>query len=77
MIDNNICFIGSLDLYGRILKVSKLKDKIITAYNNNINIVYLPLANKTDIDSIPEDIKDKITLRFIDNFTEIYNEIFK
>ena len=23
------------------------------------------------------DIKDKITLRFIDNFTEIYNEIFK
>ena len=77
VIDNNICFIGSLDLYGRILKVSKLKDKIITAYNNNINIVYLPLANKTDIDSIPEDIKDKITLRFIDNFTEIYNEIFK
>lgn len=77
VIDNNICFIGSLDLYGRILKVSKLKDKIITAYNNNINIVYLPLANKTDIESIPVDIKDKIALRFIDNFTEVYNEIFK
>ena len=77
VIDNNTCFLGSMDLYGRILKVSKLKDKIITAYNNNLNIVYLPLANKEDIEKVPEDIKDKITLRFIDNFTEIYKEIFK
>ena len=29
-IDNNICFIGVLDLYGQILRVNRLKDKIIT-----------------------------------------------
>lgn len=75
-IDNNICFIGNVDLYGRILKVNKLIDKIITAYNNNINIIYLPLENKIDEENIPKQIIDKITLRYISDFSEINNELF-
>ena len=76
-IDNNICFIGSLDLYGRVVKVSRLKDKLITAYNNNLNIIYLPLSNKEDIEYIPNEIIEKLTLRFVNDFTELYNELFK
>lgn len=76
-IDKNICFIGALDLYGRILKVSRLKDKIITAYNNNLNIIYLPLQNKIDEEYIPEEIRDKIKLRYVSDFKEVYNELLK
>ncbi len=76
-IDNNICFIGALDLYGQILKVNRLKDKIITAYNNRLNIIYLPLQNKVDEDLIPIEILENVKLRYISNFNEVYNELFK
>ena len=76
-IDNNICFIGALDLYGQILRVNRLKDKIITAYNNKLDIIYLPLQNKVDEDLIPIEILENVKLRYISNFNEVYNELFK
>lgn len=76
-IDNNICFIGAIDLYGQILRVNRLKDKIITAYNNKLDIIYLPLQNKADEELIPIEILDNVKLRYVSNFNEIYNELFK
>lgn len=76
-IDKNICFIGAIDLYGRVLKVSRLRDKIITCYNNNLNIIYLPIQNKIDEKYIPEEVLQKVKLRYISTFDEVYNELFK
>ena len=76
-IDKNICFIGAIDLYGRVLKVSRLRDKIITCYNNNLNIIYLPIQNKIDEEYIPEEVLQKVKLRYISTFDEVYNESFK
>ena len=76
-IDKNICFIGAIDLYGRVLKVSRLRDKIITCYNNNLNIIYLPIQNKIDEEYIPEEVLQKVKLRYISTFDEVYNELFK
>ena len=76
-IDKNICFIGAIDLYGRVLKVSRLRDKIITCYNNNLHIIYLPIQNKIDEEYIPEEVLQKVKLRYISTFDEVYNELFK
>ncbi len=76
-IDKNICFIGAIDLYGRVLKVSRLRDKIITCYNNNLNIIYLPIQNKIDEEIIPKEVLQKVKLRYISTFDEVYNELFK
>ena len=76
-IDKNICFIGAIDLYGRVLKVSRLRDKIITCYNNNLNIIYLPIQNKIDEEYIPKEVLQKVKLRYISTFDEVYNELFK
>ena len=76
-IDKNICFIGAIDLYGRVLKVSRLRDKIITCYNNNLNIIYLQIQNKIDEEYIPEEVLQKVKLRYISTFDEVYNELFK
>lgn len=76
-IDKNTCFIGAIDLYGRVLKVSRLRDKIITCYNNNLNIIYLPIQNKIDEEYIPEEVLQKVKLRYVSTFDEVYNELFK
>lgn len=77
IINSNISFTGKLDLYGNVLKVSSIKEKIITAYNNNIKIIYLPKLNSDDITNIPEFILKDIKLIFINTFDELYQDLFK
>ncbi len=76
-IDAGVAFTGKIDLYGNILKVSSIKEKIITAYNSNIKTIYLPAANINDINDIPKFILDDIKLIYVNNFEEIYNKLFK
>ena len=76
-IDSNIAFLGSLDLYGRINKVSKLREKVITAYNNNITQLFIPIDNKIDEPTLPIEILKEINIMYISSFEEIYKIIFK
>ena len=76
-IPSNIAFIGSLDLYGRVNKVNSLRDKVITAYNNNINILYVPSDNKIDEEEIPEFILKDLNIIYISSFDEVYSILFK
>lgn len=76
-IDKSYAFLGSIDLYGRINKVSKVRDKIITAYNYGIKTIYLPLDNKKDEKDIPEFILKDLNIIYISNFEEIYRILFK
>ncbi|MDD4187386.1 MAG: AAA family ATPase [Bacilli bacterium] len=75
-VNNNIAFIGSIDLYGNVLKVSKLKDKIITAYNNGIKTIYLPKANIIDLKEIPKFIIDDLSLITVSKYDEVYKKLF-
>jgi ATP-dependent Lon protease len=77
LIDNTNAFIGNIDLYGNTLKVSNLKEKIITAYNNNIKTIYLPSSNHIDENLIPEFILKEINLIYLDNIKEIITLLFK
>ena len=76
-IDSNTAFLGSLDLYGRVKKVSKLRDKVITAYNNNIKRLFIPLENKMDEEDIPEFILEELNIIYISSFEEVYRMLIK
>ena len=71
-IKNNIAFTGEMTLRGNILKVGGLKEKIIGAYMNNIDMVFIPFSNINDLDDIPEEIKNKITFIPVKNYAEVY-----
>ena len=75
-ISNNIALTGEISLTGEILAIGGLKEKIIAAYNNNINIIFIPKKNHNDLDEVPEEIKKKISIIEVNNFIEVYNNIF-
>ena len=77
IIPNNIAMTGEITLNGDILGVGSIKEKIIGAYNNGIKIIYIPYNNKVDLDNIPNNIKDKIDIRLVNNYDEIYKDLFK
>ena len=77
IIDNTISMTGEITLRGKILQVGGIKEKLIAASVNGIKKVYLPLENKNDLDDVPGEVKDKLEIVFITNYTDIYYDLFK
>ena len=39
--------------------------------------MYLPQDNEGDVSLVPDEIKNKLDIRFISNYEELFNELFK
>ncbi len=75
IVANTISMSGEITLTGKILKVGGIKEKIIAAINNNIKVIYMPLANKPEILKIEYIYKNKLEINYIDNFQDLYNNL--
>ena len=75
-IDSNVSMTGEITLRGKILPVGGIKEKILVAINNNIKTIYVPLDNKADVKEIDKDIIKGIKIKYIDNYLELYNDLF-
>lgn len=73
----DIAMTGELTLRGRILPVGGIKEKCFGAIKNNINKIFIPLANKDDVDLLNDDIKDNIEFIFVNDYKDIYNYLNK
>jgi len=76
-VSNKVAMTGEITLRGNILKVGGIKEKIIGAYINNVDTVFIPHSNLIDIEDIPKEIKDKITFIPVKKYEEIYNYLCK
>ena len=75
-IPSNISMTGEITLKGEALKVGGIKEKLIAALQNNINKVYLPIANKPDVLEIDKDIISKLEIIYVKNYKEIFKDLF-
>lgn len=76
-IPKDIAMTGEITLRGRILPIGGLKEKSIGASRCNIKTIILPLENKKDLDDIPKEVVKKINFIFVENYMDVYNELFK
>jgi ATP-dependent Lon protease len=76
-IDPSICFTGEITLHGDVCKVGGIKEKVIAAYNAGLKTIYMPIDNQSDLETIPENIKNELTIKCIDNFKSVYDDLFK
>ena len=76
-IDTKYAFTGEISLHGNIYKVGGIKEKLIGASNAGYNRVYIPIDNSNDLESIPDEIKEKIEIKCVSNYQEIYDDLFK
>ena len=76
-VDKNIAMTGEITLRGRVLAIGGLKEKLIGAHRAKIKKVFIPLENEKDLDEIPSEIRKDITFCLVNNYREIYNNIFK
>ena len=76
-VDNVVGMTGEITLNGDILAIGGVKEKVISAFNSNIKTIFLPLSNKQDEKDIPDEIKDKLNIIYVENYIEIFNYLFK
>ncbi|MBQ9854212.1 MAG: endopeptidase La [Bacilli bacterium] len=75
-IDSSISMTGEITLRGKILPVGNIKEKILTAINNNIKTIYVPIDNKDEVKEMPIEIIKLIKVKYVNNFLDIYNDLF-
>lgn len=76
-ISDKIAMTGEISLKGNILPIGGLKEKAIGAYNSKIEKIYVPLENKNDLDEIPVEVKNNLNIKLVDDYIQVYDELFK
>lgn len=76
IIDSNITMTGEITLKGNVLKIGGLKEKTIVSIRNQINNIYIPHENVSDIAYLEKELRTNITFIPVSNYKEIYEKIF-
>jgi ATP-dependent Lon protease len=77
VIPNNISMTGEISLSGKIFKVGGIREKLILAMKSGIDTIYMPKDNKDDVESLKDIYNNSINITYVDNYMEIYSDLFK
>lgn len=73
----SMAFSGEISLEGRVLRVGGLKEKLSTVQEHGINIMVLPKQSWNEYQTLPNKMKEKMSICFIDNVDELKKIIQK
>lgn len=77
VLDHLVAITGEIDIYGNILKIGNLREKIYGAYINKIKTVYMPVDNINELPDVDEDYKNEINIIPVKNIDELITYLIK
>ena len=67
----DIAMTGEMTLRGKVLPIGGLKEKSLAAYRAGSREIIIPIDNKKDMEEIPAEIREEMTIHLADNITEV------
>ena len=67
----DVAMTGEITLRGRVLPVGGIKEKVLAAHRYGVKRVLLPIANKRDLEDIPENVKRSIEFMPVSHMDEV------
>jgi ATP-dependent Lon protease len=67
---HDVAMTGEITLSGRVLPIGGVKEKVLGAVRAGIDIVVLPKQNEADLEDLPDEIRDRITIHLVDELGE-------
>jgi ATP-dependent Lon protease len=64
---------GEVSLTGRVLPIGGVKQKLLAAHRAGLTTILLPKRNEADMDDVPEEVRDQLTVRFVADAGEVLN----
>ena len=72
----HLAMTGEITLSGKILPIGGLKEKLLAAKRNDIKYILIPAQNKRELSEIPEDLRQGLNIKMIDEAYEAIDFIF-
>ncbi|MBS3751832.1 MAG: endopeptidase La [Anaerolineales bacterium] len=68
---SNVSMTGEITLRGQVLPVGGIKEKVLAAYRAGSKTVILPKRNQTDLEEIPEEVREAIDFIFAETIEDV------
>jgi ATP-dependent Lon protease len=72
----SLAMTGELTLTGRVLAVGGIREKVIAARRAKLRELLLPEANRSDYETLPEHLKEGLTVHFVHSFDQVVKLVF-
>jgi ATP-dependent Lon protease len=67
---HEVAMTGEITLSGRVLPIGGLKEKVLGAVRAGITHIVIPRDNVADLEDLPADVRDRLTVSAVDNLAE-------
>lgn len=72
----DLAMTGEITLRGVVLKVGGIKSKVLAAHRAGIKRIMLPARNESDLNDLPQTVKDKIKFHLVSTVDEVIKIAF-
>lgn len=66
-----VAMTGEVTLQGRVLPIGGVKQKLLAAHRAGITEVILPARNGVDLDDVPDEVLDQVTVHLVSDVSEV------
>jgi ATP-dependent Lon protease len=70
-VKKDVAMTGEITLRGSVLPVGGIKEKLLAAHRAGIRTVLLPARNAADLEEVPKNIRDELTVHLIKRVDEV------
>jgi ATP-dependent Lon protease len=70
-VKRDVAMTGEITLRGNVLPVGGIKEKLLAAHRFGMKVVLIPARNERDLDDLPKDVRDSMTVHLIKRVDEI------
>ncbi|ADB51347.1 endopeptidase La [Conexibacter woesei] len=70
-VKHTVAMTGEVTLQGRVLPIGGVKQKVLAAHAAGLTDVILPERNRGDLDDVPADVREQITIHFAMTVDEV------
>ncbi|NYI98029.1 ATP-dependent Lon protease [Streptomonospora nanhaiensis] len=67
----DVAMTGEVSLTGRVLPIGGVKQKLLAAHRAGITTVLIPSRNEPDLDDVPQDVLDQLTVHTVSDVREV------
>ncbi|CCH34281.1 endopeptidase La [Actinosynnema sp. NPDC047251] len=67
----DVAMTGEVSLTGRVLPIGGVKQKLLAAHRAGITTVLLPQRNEPDLDDVPAEVRDALTVHLVGDVREV------
>jgi ATP-dependent Lon protease len=76
-VDSTIAMTGEVSLDGRVMPIGGLPEKLMAAVRAGVKTVFIPKDNTEDLEDVPEEIRNKLTIIPVQYATQVLEKAVK